>query len=440
MVERSVNKLVGERAGVVEIGSIRLSVENGLVVVIESYREPNVHVENLRLTIPFVSLLEYRDSMNIRAVAESVTLELPTELTAEGLMQAEQFNTIGETITDLCREVLSAALRVQFQTVECEIADLTLTSDSFNYSSKLYVSCDASNGGDWITDIRSESEHFGLQAQVCIDKAAELLAVDFSMGARKWETLSGYDLDLSIAPFESGAFADASGYFRWAASDADTFNFAILGTIAPWQYAGDASKMVTRSASFGIATNGVSVFRAYLNTPFEALILGSEHHDSGEFTVEIDNHQLKANLQTGSNRLGFSSLGFQSFLEGFGELTATCEFEGVDSNQLSRLIGDTAPSDLAFVIDAESSATIEIENYAMTRCSGSIAWELEGVQLEILPGETKLDYEPTSGAQIKSEFDRNAVGGESLSDEIEITMDALARSLVERLKQLRIQK
>ncbi|HAV13165.1 MAG TPA: hypothetical protein DCX06_06715, partial [Opitutae bacterium] len=53
-----------------------------------------------------------------------------------------------------------------------------------------------------------------------------------------------------------------------------------------------------KPASFGVATNGHDVFRAYLNAPVRELKIGDKMTSEGEFSLRMENQSISAKLTT----------------------------------------------------------------------------------------------------------------------------------------------
>ena len=411
--ERFANQMLVERGGVIEIQSLSIRPESGLVVVIQKYQEPDVTLEDLRLQVPLMALLDHQNQLSVQVEIHKCSVKRTLgEGAQEPVKLHEQLDRLHERIVETCQTIVANVSQLPLQSLGLRIDDLQVSANQFSYQSSLTLQVDKQGADKLVSTLRSEGEYFGLQANINIDSLNQTVALDGSMSARDWEgisknylseltaILSQKNAELYIDPLGASTFAEVSGYFRWNAQQPEHYNAAVLGNVGPSEVLMDALEGSTQSASFGIATNGNDVFRAYLTLPLEQLYVGTETYDSGELSLRIENQQCHLKMALGDNLVELSSRGYTSFVEGFGQVDFNTQLNSLGSGLIGSLAAELLPADLSFTANVGMKGRVDVDAWSVLAAKSDIAWSLKDVSwssqslsVNELSGVAQVDYE-----------------------------------------------
>jgi hypothetical protein len=418
IAESYLNKLVSQRGGTVVVTDLFYQHGSGLVLEIGEYSEPNVQCLDVVIEVPLLSVLNYTD-----ALAATINIgELELELTVAAESEAEVFELgsvegmLREYKANLPRQIAKVVEQFEVQLVHSlsiEIESLRLIHQERRHLWQVTSGLVKDSEGNTMLSLDLASETGSLDVKINHDRARESLSIDFAAFATDWDSFSELYLaaalsdslpagtNVYIDPLASKHFFESSGYIRWNTANPNQIVAAVLGNLGALEAYAGSSELFTEPISFGMATNGDTVFRSYLNVPFKRFILNGLAIDPGEGILKVDNSSLLARVSMNGDQIELSGKDLLSLIAGNGSLGFSVELDRFSAELLRSAHVGSLPDELTFDGKLVTSGTFFLSDFQPSDFSVTAALSLERLEL---PGSslTASDLEIDLQAEAQS--------------------------------------
>lgn len=359
ILEAALAPALAARAGEIEIESIRLRPD-GIELHLNRYEDSAFAVRGLTVTSPWSQLWSYRDGFGGRLHAQEfhLKIELESEVDESNVRILPAART-----ADLAARIDKWPLTV----LEVEIDELWIEYAGQDLRTGAELTFMRGTGGDTHLTVALKSKATDLQVRVKVLAGGEGLAVDYVGSLRDWaffqgrylrafaEHLADQRMELYLSPLGEGrGFLDLSGYARWSAGEADRLSFTLLADLGASELYFANGECLLREASFGLASNGAGVLRAYAKGAVESLRYGSWMQSEGDWTLRMDGDQLAAEFRLGEAlSISVGHADWRQALTGGGSGRVFVEADAVNAEWLRALPIDGVPDDLKLDMDLQ---------------------------------------------------------------------------------------
>jgi len=428
ILEYSVNQIVADRGGSIEVREIGYDFDAGLLLHVSAYQEADLQVRDVTISAPLLSVFQYKDGLPLKLHAEEISLMLPPRTETLSQPVGEGLREAPSRIAALCEVLLQRLKGSPLRSIEASVTVMEVKIEDQQFIASVTLDGELDASKLLVLTARAEGERLGGMFTIEIDPVGASVAIDFSGSARDWSglldnelqalnaILLNYSFEVDADPLESGAFLETSGYFRWNASAPDTFNCALLGNLGAIEGFVDGSKVSMQPTSFGLATDGTSVFRAYLKAPIDNMLVGVDTFDSGELFVHIENQSLQVVMSLGNDRLELISRGYTSFFEGFGQLNVSLNTDKIRPSLLQSFYVDFVPLDLNFKAKLQLDSQLDMLAWELVSVDAASEWSLSELELpssslriDDISGKSKFSFVQSKGGSGSAVIEADAV-------------------------------
>ncbi|HAV12203.1 MAG TPA: hypothetical protein DCX06_01735, partial [Opitutae bacterium] len=312
IVEALINQSIQEQGVTVDVSSLRYQAEDGLVALIRECRNETLVIEQVEVTIPILGMLFSRDQLSLEMHAERLSLRCTQSVGLEAEQLIYEFKQeVPSLVTQQCERLLNLVESFQIRSLKLEIKTVeVIHSRGSSFGGSGLIVFNSHSGEERLLTLRFTNSDLDFQLQATVDSAVESLSMDFRVQIHEIKPFTGIlirDLAdestrhrqvLSLEKLATGFALDASGYFRWRSDSANALSLAVLGQVGTTRSDMGEGSVSFKPASFGVATNGHDVFRAYLNAPVRELKIGDKMTSEGEFSLRMENQSISAKLTT----------------------------------------------------------------------------------------------------------------------------------------------
>jgi hypothetical protein len=414
------------REATLEIESIYPGLR-GVDLRIAHYSEAGFSVESLHVKLPWVGLFGGLESLQLHVDCSRIFIDIDALPHSNELKPATAEDLVAGLpghLGGLFESISSAVLELSLGALSASVGEIQLTASerTVSCSSELSVMVGESNAT--VLTGRVSNENFNIDARLRVDETGRELGLDFVASAANWEAFAkvffpeiGPDLkekqvDLYFDPLEgSGSFTDISGYARWSADKPDRVRAAVLGNLGAIEVFTRSGGFRSHSASFGLATDGLALCRAYLSLPIDTVQVGSWQANEGEVVLRLDGSTASTRVKLGEDSFTLKYPSVLDLIEQSGEIYFTAELKQFGESLVNAVAPRILPLDVTFQASLNIDGQVELSKGALVDPSGKAEWAMSELQWP----EKSLSISDFSGAaQLDSLIDGVPVGQSDL--------------------------
>jgi hypothetical protein len=437
LAESALRPMLEARSAQVEIASIATDF-SGVSLALTFYEEPGVRIDGLRADVPWRGFLTYPDLGSLSVVCGHVGVDLDVlaprgERDAPPSSEAALSGRAGAVLNDVSE--LLGALPVRALQVDLKAVELRKAGRVVAFQSDLSLVSTDSGVIEIAASVEGERFRFNGRLRDVLPDGE--IALDFVAGVSDWAgcveayapefgaLLRSKQVDLYLDPLgASESCIDFSGYVRWSDHEPERVRAAVLGNLGPMEVFHGDLDVVFEPASFGFATDGVEVLRAYATIPVAAVRAGAWQQSGGEVSLKINESGLHGALTLGADALSvqFSHNPWSQALENAGEVYGQLKTSTLNQELIRALIPEAWPPGLTFEAALETELAFVYRNGALLEGGGSARWDVSragwpqhGLRVENFSGAAEADLVAFSGTSDLT-VERLEVAGMAIRD------------------------
>lgn len=416
LIELRLATVLAPRSAQIEIASIRPGL-SGISIQIARYEEPGIQVHDLHGELPWAGLFAGAGKFEVSlvcgqlSIAADILADEPKPFSMQAL--SENIASAFAGLADVLEALPISALDLDLKAVDLHLGERLVAFQS-------ELSLIATSAGIVEVALSIDNECFSFDGRLRDTLPSSEIALDFVASASDWEgcidayvpelgaALREKQVDLYLDPLAEGTvFADVSGYVRWSGAQPAHVRAVVMGNLGPVEVFWDDLDATFEASSFGMATNGADVSRAYGTLPVGLVQAGVWRQSGGEITLQVNEAGISGSclLSEGALSLRVSHSSLEEALSGGGVLGLRVEGSALNHDLLAALAPVAVPLGLTVEAELKAEAELVYEGGAVISGTGSARWDLsraewpdQGLLVEGFSGEAEVDLIALSGS------------------------------------------